>query len=151
MSRLLLSMYSWSIVLAFRLSSDIGVQVLWTSSYPLHLVRKWSCLPLFLWFTKASTSYSSWLSMISGGGSANAGPCISVSRYGDSREAWNTGCIFQVDGSFSRYESRDKTFSIVNGPSLLGENFRGRLGKWRFVASSQTLSPSLNGVNLVPM
>ena len=38
---------------------------------------------------------------------------------------------------------------MTNGPSLFGENLRGRFGKCRFVASSQTLSPSLNGENLV--
>ena len=85
---------------------------------------------------------------MSGGGCENAGPYVSVCLYGDRREAWKTGCIFHVGGSFSWYDSADKTFSMVNGPSLLGENLRGRFGKCRFVASSQTCWPAVNGTNL---
>ena len=35
----------------------------------------------------------------------------------------------------------DKTFVIVNGPSLLGVNFRLMMRHFRFLASSHTLSP----------
>ena len=45
--------------------------------------------------------------------------------------------------------SGDRTFVMVNGPSLFGENFRDLFGKCKCVASNQTLSPSLNGVNLL--
>ena len=41
----------------------------------------------------------------------------------------------------------DRTSSITNGPSLFGDSFLERLGVLRFVASSQTLSPVLKGVN----
>ena len=137
--------------MAFWTSSDSGSQLFSDDGYPSHFTRYLLLVPLPRCEMMASTSYSSWLSMMSGGGNANAGPWVSVSWYGDNREVWNTGCIFQVTGSFSRYDSRDRTFSIINGPSLFGENFRGLLGKWRFVASSQTLSPSWNGLNLFPM
>ena len=40
----------------------------------------------------------------------------------------------------------DKTFVMVNGPSHLGANFGLEITHLRFLASSHTLSPSLNGV-----
>ena len=49
----------------------------------------------------ASTSYSSSLSMMSGGGNKKVGPYGSVERYGGKREVWNTSCIFHVEGSWS--------------------------------------------------
>ena len=40
----------------------------------------------------------------------------------------------------------DKTFVIVNGPSLLGANFGLLMRRFRFLASSHTLSPLANGL-----
>ena len=40
-----------------------------------------------LWERMALTSYSSLLSMMSGGGFRKVGPCDSVEQYGDRREA----------------------------------------------------------------
>ena len=40
----------------------------------------------------------------------------------------------------------DKTFVMVNGPSHLGANFGLEITHLRFLTSSDTLSPSLNGV-----
>ena len=39
----------------------------------------------------------------------------------------------------------DSTFVMVKGPSHLGANFGLSIDRLRFLASSQTLSPSLNG------
>ena len=39
----------------------------------------------------------------------------------------------------------DRTFVIVKGPSCFGVNFGLITEHLRFLASSQTLSPSLNG------
>ena len=39
----------------------------------------------------------------------------------------------------------DRTFVIVKGPFHLGANFGLTMEHLRFLASSQTLSPSLNG------
>ena len=35
----------------------------------------------------------------------------------------------------------DKTFVMVNSPSLLGVNFRLMISRFRFLASNHTLSP----------
>ena len=40
----------------------------------------------------------------------------------------------------------DKTLVIVNGPSLLGANFGLMMRRFRFLASSHTLSPLANGL-----
>ena len=40
---------------------------------------------------------------------------------------------------------RDRTFVMVKGPSRFGVNFGLTTEHLRFLASSQTLSPSLNG------
>ena len=40
----------------------------------------------------------------------------------------------------------DRTLVIVNGPSLLGVNFGLMMRCFKFLASSHTLSPSLNRV-----
>ena len=40
----------------------------------------------------------------------------------------------------------DRTLVMVKGPSRLGVNFRFTMDRLRFLASSYTLSPSLNGV-----
>ena len=40
----------------------------------------------------------------------------------------------------------DRTFIMVKGPSCLGANFGLMTDCLRFLAFSQTLSPSLNGV-----
>ena len=42
---------------------------------------------------------------------------------------------------------RDKTLTIVKGPSCLGVNFRLVIEHFRFLASNQTLSPLVKGVN----
>ena len=39
----------------------------------------------------------------------------------------------------------DRTFVMVKGPSHFGANFRLTTDRLRFLALSQTLSPSLNG------
>ena len=39
----------------------------------------------------------------------------------------------------------DRTFVMVKSPSCLGANFGLATDRLRFLASSQTLSPSLNG------
>ena len=39
----------------------------------------------------------------------------------------------------------DRTFMMVKGPSHLGVNFGLTMEHLRFLASNQTLSPSLNG------
>ena len=41
----------------------------------------------------------------------------------------------------------DKTLMIVKGPSRLGANLGLVIERLRFLASSQTLSPLVNGVN----
>ena len=41
----------------------------------------------------------------------------------------------------------DKTLMIVKGPSRLGANLELVIEHLRFLASSQTLSPLVNGVN----
>ena len=57
----------------------------------------------------------------------------------------------QASGIFNLYDSGDKTCSISKGPSRFGENLRGLFGKDRLVASSHTLSPLWNGLNLLCM
>ena len=81
-----------------RLDSDS--QVFSTAEYPFRDVRyfRWLFGPLYERI--ASTSYSSSLSMTSEGGSRKDGPYALVERYGDSKEAWKTLCIFQVCRSF---------------------------------------------------
>ena len=49
------------------------------------------------------------------------------------------------------YDSGDRTCSISKGPSCFGENLQGLFGKDRLVALSHTLSPLLNGLNLLCM
>ena len=41
----------------------------------------------------------------------------------------------------------DKTFVMVNGPSRLGANFGLMVRHFKFLASSQTLSPLMKGLN----
>ena len=68
-----------------------------------------------------------------------------------SKDAWKTGCMRHVVGIWRRYVSGDKAFSIKKGPSLLGDIFLDLLGTLRLVASSHTLSPTLNGENFRDM
>lgn len=96
----------------------------------------------------SSTSHSSSLLMISGGGLVKLGPWISVSRNGVSKVAWNTLWIFHCRGNSSRYVRGPKTSMILKGPSLLGVNFFGRFNL-RFFVSSHTCSCNLKGVNLL--
>ena len=57
----------------------------------------------------------------------------------------------QASGIFNLYDSGNRTCSISKGPSRFGENLQGLFGKDRLVASSHTLSPLLNGLNLLCM
>ena len=137
--------------MAFLESSISGSHWFSDDGYPSHLTRYLRLLPFPRCERMASTSYSSWLSMISGGGWVNEGPWESVCRNGVRREAWNTGWMRQASGIFNLYDSGDKTCSISKGPSRFGENLQGLFGKDRLVALSHTLSPLLNGLNLLCM
>ena len=59
---------------------------------------------------------------------------------------WKTGWIFQVFGRWSWYTIGDRTLVTVNGPSRLGANFGLIMRRFRFRASSQTLSPLAKGL-----
>ena len=56
--------------------------------------------------------------------------------------------ILHVGGSRRQYVSGDRTCAISNGPCHLGDNFLEGYWRRRFVASSQTLSPTFHGVKL---
>src|SRR5437588_785694 len=63
------------------------------------------------------------------------------------RDAWKTLCIFQWEGSDSLYATFDIWATTSKGPYHLGASFGVKLlGNFRFVASSQTLEPTVNGV-----
>ena len=59
---------------------DSGSQVFSAEEYPFHVVRYNRRALGPLWERIASTSYSSSLSMMSGGGFRKEGPCASVER-----------------------------------------------------------------------
>ena len=96
----------------------------------------------------ASTSYSSSDPIRVGGGVEKLGPCASVCLNRDNREAWNTSWIFQVEGSWRRYTSGDRTCVILNGLNCLGESFLQGYHRRRLVASNQTLFPTFHGENV---
>ena len=62
----------------------------------------------------------------------------------------STECVmnFHVLWRQSWYMMEDRTLTIVKGPSHLSVNFRLTIEHFRFLASNQTLSPLVKGVNL---
>ena len=112
--------------------------------YPFQHTRYWCPQPCFLLSRISSTLYSSFPSIRSGGGCSKLGPYVSVSLYGIIKEAWNTRCIFHVDGSFSLNVIGPSFFSITNGPC----SFRASLSFGCFIViffpESQTFCPSSN-------
>ena len=92
-----------------------------------------------------STLYSSSDPIRSGGGVEKLGPCVSVCLKGDSKEAWKTSCTFHVDGNQRWYMIGDRTWEISKGPWHLRASFLLEYCRWRFVASSHTLSPTFHG------
>ena len=84
----------------------------------------------------------------SGGGRGKLGPWMSFYLYGIRREAWKTGWILHDLGISSWYDRDDRTLVILKGPSLFAANLGSMMFLVSFCASSQTLSPIMNGVNL---
>ena len=134
------SMYSWEFE---RFST--GSQVLSSIGYPFQCTRYLSFPRYIFESTISSTSYSSTLSIISGGGgtsvfwSADEGftyECRSTSL--------KTGWIrFHCTGNFNRYDAFPIFSKISNGPYRQSDSFLAGQFIWILVASSQTKSPIL--------
>ena len=77
---------------------DSGSQVFSNDGYPFHAVRYFRLPEGPQCEMICSTSYSSSVSIRSGGGFEKLGPCVSVSLWDERREAWKTLCIFHVEG-----------------------------------------------------
>ena len=88
--------------------------------------------------------YSSSVPISSGGGCGKLGLCSKVFLYDNRREAWNTSWIFYCFGSFSQKAMEDMTWVISKGPVHLAESFLEGTWSLRFLASSQTLSPTFH-------
>ena len=71
-----------------------------------------------------------------------------VSRYGVSREVWNTECIFHVGGSFSQNVTGPIFFFMVKGPCSFGASLSFRYIVMMFFPKSQTFCPSSNPTSL---
>jgi hypothetical protein len=87
-SSLCLFLYSSSVAFeCFKLLA--GSHESSSGPYPFHLIRNNHCpLLFFLWRTMWSSSYSSSLSIKSGGGRVSFGPYWDVSLYGDRWTGW---------------------------------------------------------------
>ena len=117
------------------------------SGYPFHFTKYWNPRPRFLLSRISSTSYSSFPSIRSGGGCSKLGPWAVVSVYGVIKEAWNTGCIFHVGGSFSLNVTGPIFFSITNGPWSFGASLSFGCVVVMFFPESQTFCPSLSSTS----
>ena len=93
-----------------------------------------------------SILYSSSVLIKSGGGCGKLGPCSEVSLYDDRREAWNTLWIFHCFGSFNWKAMEDTTWVISKGPVHFAKSFLKGTWSLRFLLSSQTLSPTFQGL-----
>src|SRR4051794_8943642 len=94
-----------------------------------------------------STSYSSVLSIISGGGGTGRGNMFDT-VYGLRSEMWNVGCIRIVAGRSSLYATEDIFDMTVKGPMKRGRNLcdgeSASAASLRFLVDNKTLSPMLN-------
>ena len=93
-----------------------------------------------------SILYSSFVLISSGGGCGKLGPCSGVSLNDDRREAWNMLWIFHCCGSFSWKATEDMTWVILKELVHLAESFLEGTWSLRFLASSQTLSLTFQGL-----
>ena len=99
-------MEGWSLLYEARAElacfrSRSGTQESSSAEYPFHRIRKEREDGVPRWCMIFSILYSSSPSIRSGGGTGKFLLWMSFSRYGDKREAWKTGWIFQVFGSRS--------------------------------------------------
>src|SRR3954471_18248006 len=98
-----------------------GSHVLSESGYPFYFTRNSERLYFLRSAIILSTSYSSVLSIISGGGGAGRGKMFDV-VYGLRSEMWNVGCIRIVAGRSSLYATEDIFDVTVKGPTKRGRN-----------------------------
>src|SRR4051794_18042255 len=91
-----------------------------------------------------STSYSSVLSIISGGGGTGRGKMFDA-VYGLRSETCNVGCIRIVARRSSLYATADIFDVIAKGPTKRGRNLRDgdntSAASLRFLVDNKTLSP----------
>ena len=103
--------------------------------------------PVLFFFKIVSTSYSSSPSIRSGGGYINEGPCLLVSVYRYSSTTWKTLWIFQLEGSFSQYDTGPRTLVILKGPSH-SDAISPDCPSLRLFYDNYTKSPLFNRINV---
>ena len=93
-----------------------------------------------------SILYSFSVLISSSGSCGKLGPCSGVSLYNDRREVWKMSWILHCCGSFSWKAMEDMTLVISKGLVHFAKSFLKGTWSLRFLVSSQTLSPTFQGL-----